>query len=196
MKNLSRDNYYIQTNNPTEQILKQYKGSGYLVSCGATAMINCIAPLGYDISIKSPSGKFEFQPEECVTDFLMDPRNQAKLNQIRKLPDNIHDNEVPQYYPYAAWMLFGATAKFEFLKDFEKICFEVANGKTAQICLKNPGHYIAIVDIKHNIAGTVDLLYNDPWPGRHEDGNGYMKIMTKKEYEENVKDFIIWYYPR
>ena len=80
-----RDNYYTQTNNPTEQILKKYKGGGYLVSCGPTAMINCIAPFGARIRVTSPTGQWDFQPEECVTDFLNDPRVWPKLKTIRDL---------------------------------------------------------------------------------------------------------------
>jgi hypothetical protein len=195
MKRISRDDYYTQNNNPTEMILKVYGDSVWLVSCGPTTMINCIAPLGYDVDFISPSGKFALQPEECVMDFFHDPRNANKLDAIRSLPDSIAENEVPQYYPYAASMLFGATAKFEFWKGFDRISEFVAgrNGGTVQICLENPGHYLAVIDYD---SSKKCLIYNDSWPGRHEDGNGFHRYMDKDEYNENVKNYVIWYFPR
>ncbi len=193
----SRTHYYTQTNNNTEILLKKYKGSGYLVSCGPTAMLNCISPFGYDVDITSPTGKWFFQPEECVTDFLNDVRNYPKLKSIRDVDlenASFAGQEIPQYYPYAASILFGATARFDgFWKNWSMIVDHIKGGGTVQICLENPGHYLAVV----GYDSTLDvLIYNDPWPGRHDDGNGFHVSMDKVEYNTNVKSYVIWYYPK
>jgi hypothetical protein len=127
-------------------------------------------------------------------DFLIDPRNVPKLNAIRDLPADFSKQEVPQYYPYAVSVLYGATARFEFVKNWDTVCGYIMNGETVQLCLKKPGHYVAAVDFVHGPHGGT-ILYNDSWPNRHEDGNGYLVEMDKSEYDENVKNFIIRYLP-
>lgn len=187
-KKLTRDNYYIQTNNPTEQALRQYGSDSWLVSCGPTAAINCIAPLGYPVEVKSPTGKWTFQPEELLMDFLIDPRNRPKLQAIRSLPEEISKQEVPQYYPYAVSVLFGATARFDFGPTFQDVFSYVSGNGTVQLCLKSPGHYISVVD-----SSGSWLYYNDSWPQRFEDGNGFLRRMSRSEFQSNVKEFAIWY---
>jgi hypothetical protein len=184
----NRDNYYIQTNNPTEQLLKKYRGAEWLVSCGATSMINCIAPLGANVDIKV--GNYTLQPEELVTDFLNDPRNYPKLRSIRDLNlEKYAGQEVPQYYPFAASVLFGMTAKFAFGLDWDDVHDHLYDGNTVQVCLVNPGHYISIVGLEEG-----ELIYNDSWPGRHDDGNGFNRVLTASEFNTNLKDYAIWYY--
>ena len=187
-----RTHYYIQTNNPTEQALKTYGKGVWLVSCGPTAAINCIAALGADVTVRSPSGKWAFQPEECLLDFMLDPRNEPKLNAIRNLDASISNQEVPQYYPYAVNMLFGVTSRFLFTDKFQTIAAHIKGHGTAQICLKSPGHYLAAVAIEEERG---ELIYNDSWPQRHSDSNGFHRVMTKKEYEEECQPYVILYEP-
>lgn len=196
----NRDYYYTQTNNPTEVALKSYGAKNWLVSCGPTSMINCLASMGYKVDVRSLTGKWTFQPEELVMDFLIDPRNVPKLNAIRDVPADFSKQEVPQYYPYAASVLFGATARYGYGVNLENIQRHLRTGGTVQICLKTPGHYLAVVNYEPDPSGTLDpdkgqLIYNDSWPGRHEDGNGFNRSMGKEEFEANVKNYAIWYDP-
>lgn len=189
-----RDYYYTQVNNPTEVALKSYGAKVWLVSCGPTSMINCLASIGYSVDVASPTGKWNFQPEELVMDFFIDPRNKPKLNAIRDLPDDFSKQEVPQYYPYAASVLFGATARYGYGVNLENIRNHLSRGGAVQICLKDPGHYLAVIG--YDGFSNDLLIYNDSWPGRHEDGNGFNRTMQKEEFDTNVKNYAIWYEPK
>lgn len=189
----NRDYYYTQVNNPTEVALKSYGAEMWLVSCGPTSAINCLAAMGYPVDVYSVTGKWKFQPEDLLMDFLVDPRNKPKLNAIRSLPDRISKQEVPQYYPYAISELFGATCRYGYGVNLENIRNHLVQGGTVQLCLKDPGHYIAVIG--YDGFSKDVLIYNDSWPGRHEDGNGFNRTMTKDEFETNVKNYAIWYEP-
>ncbi len=186
-----RDRYYIQTNNPTEEILRKEDGQDWLESCGPTAAVNCLAVLDYNVEIISP-GIYRPQPEEVLTDYFNDPRNYKKLKIERGniSPAQIQGNRVPQYYPLAVREVFDAEAHFiwtkaiaEIVKFFEKSC-------AVQLCLKNPGHYIAGVAYDH---ATKEIIYNDPWPGFFPDRNGFNRRMNHDEFQMNVKPFAIIY---
>lgn len=186
----NRNHYYIQANNPTEQILKKRLDGGWLESCGPTAAVNCIAALGYPVTITTP-GLYEPQPEEVVMDFFNDPRNYSKLRAIRDLdPEVWLGNQVPQYYPYMANMVFGASAKFEFFGSdgFDRMASYLFEGKSIQLCFEDPGHYIAVVAYDGEI-----MIYNDSWPGRLADGNGFNRELTKEEFI-NIKNFAVIYW--
>lgn len=187
-----RNYYYIQTNNPTEQALKTYGKDVWLVSCGPTAAINCVAAIGAVVTVHAPSGKWTFQPEECLLDFMLDPRSEPKLNAIRDLPTSISNQEVPQYYPYAVNMLFGVTARFLFTDSYDTVAAHIRDQGTAQICLRSPGHYLAVVAVDET---SGELVYNDSWPQRHDDSNGFNRVMTKNEFENECQPFVILYEP-
>ena len=56
-----KDTYFIQTNNPTEEILRKEDGKGFLETCGPTAAVNCLSARGNNIEIICP-GCYEPQP--------------------------------------------------------------------------------------------------------------------------------------
>lgn len=187
-----KNKYYIQNNNPTEELLDKVEGESWLQSCGPTAAINCLSSLGYDLKIKCP-GIYEPQPEEVLMDFFNDFVNFEELKKIRHDvdPDELPGNRIPQWYPYAVSQVFGASAVFVWMNDMGRIIISLKKKRAVQLCLKKPGHYIAAVaydDIKN------EIIYNDPWPDRFKDGNGFNKRMNKNEFDENVKDFCIIYF--
>lgn len=185
-----RDCYFVQTNNPTEEILRKRSDGIWLVSCGPSAAVTCIAAMGFDVEVKTP-GSYKPQSEEVLMDFFNDPRNYPALQKVRPEtpPDVWHGNEVPQFYPVAVTAVFGVKAHFEWGAVFETVASELQNGKAVQLCLKKPGHYIAAVayDDERN-----EVIFNDPWPRRFKDGNGFNRRLSKADFS-NVKPFRIVY---
>lgn len=184
-----RDCYYVQTNNPTEEILRKRSDGGWLVSCGPSAAVSCLSAMGYDVEVRCP-GTYKPQSEEVLMDFFNDPRNYKELKQARPdtPPDVWHGNEVPQFYPVAIPAVFGVSARFEWGNNFNKITSLLTEGKAVQLCLINPGHYIAAIAYDDE-AG--EIIFNDPWQERFADKNGFNRRMNKVEFQINVKPFYI-----
>lgn len=182
--------YYVQTNNPTEELLKK-RGGNNLLSCGPSAAVTCIAAMGRSVRIDCP-GVFQPQPEEVLMDYFHDPRNYGKLEQVRAEtpPDSWFGNEIPQFYPTAVQDVFGVSARFEWNTRIDLLRRYMNMGKAVQLCLKNPGHYIAVVAYD---SIKQELIYNDPWPGRFTDRDGFNRRMSKDEFETNTKPFLIVY---
>lgn len=186
----ARDCYFVQTNNPTEEILRKRSDGVWLVSCGPSAAITCIAAMGFDVEVKTP-GDYKPQSEEVLMDFFNDPRNYPALQKVRPEtpPDMWHGNEIPQFYPVAVQSVFGVKARFEWTAPFEKVIAELQAGKAVQLCLKKPGHYIAAVAYDDE---RDEIIFNDPWPGRFKDGNGFNRRLKRVDFS-NVKPFRIVY---
>lgn len=185
-----RECYFVQTNNPTEEIVRKRSDGVWLVSCGPSAAVTCIAAMGFDVEVKTLGG-YKPQSEEVLMDFFNDPRNYSKLKAARPEtpPDMWHGNEIPQFYPVAVQSVFGVTAHFEWKADFDKVAAELSAGKAVQLCLKKPGHYIAAVAYDDE---RDEMIFNDPWPGRFKDGNGFNRRLKRVDFS-NVKPFRIVY---
>jgi hypothetical protein len=186
-----RDHYYIQTNNPTEELLRKRSDGGWLVSCGPSAAVCCLAARGHDVEIRCP-GTYRPQGEEVLMDFFNDPRNYDALKRVRPdtPPGTWHGNEVPQFYPAAVQAVFGARAEFVWGNDFDKIAAHLMQGKAIQLCLVTPGHYIAAVAYDNE---ADEIIYNDPWPGRFPNNDGFNRRMGRAECKANTKPFCIVY---
>jgi hypothetical protein len=187
----ARDCYYIQTNNPTEEILRKRSDGPWLVSCGPSAALCCLAALGHDTEVRCP-GPYKPQAEEILMDYFNDPRNYAALRAARPdtPPESWHGNEVPQFYPVAVPAVFGVGAQFYFAHDFGGVADRLQAGQAVQLCLVKPGHYIAAVAYDDQAR---EIIYNDPWPGRFSDGNGFNRRLGEAEFKDNVKPFLIVY---
>jgi hypothetical protein len=186
-----RDHFYVQTNNPTEEILRKAGGlEKFLESCMPTAAVNCNAARGKNLGVTCPGG-YEPQPEEVLMDFFNDPRNYAVLRSIRQGVEKYPFNRIPQYYPYAVEQVFGITdaqyregLSVKALRDF------LMKGGTFQGCLIDPGHALAFVAYDFMYG---EFIYNDSWPGRHKDGNGFNRRMNHEEYEKTMCNWTILY---
>jgi hypothetical protein len=183
--------YYTQTNNPTEEILRKRSSGNWLVSCGPTSAVGCLASMGHDVGVKCP-GKYAPQSEEVLMDFFNDPRNYAALKVARPdtPPEVWHGNEVPQFYPVAIPQVFGVNCSFFWGNDFDKIAVYLQTGHAVQLCLVKPGHYIAAVAYDD---ATREIIYNDPYPERFLDKNGFNRRMGQAECKVNVKPYMIAY---
>ncbi len=187
-----RKRYYSQANNPTEALLKATMGNlkSWLESCGPTAAINCLASMGYDVHIVCP-GEYKPQPEEVLMDYFNDPRNLETLKEIRDLPESIPENRVPQFYPKAVREVFGRPCEFRWGPTFGNIILHVEDGHAVQLCLKKPGHYIAVLAYDDS---ERELIFNDPWGERFKDGrSGWGRRLTQEEFETNVQNYFILY---
>lgn len=184
-----RDTYFTQTNNPTECMLKKM-GAKWLETCGPTAAANCLAALGYNLTVTTPGGWVP-QPEEVLEDFLNDPRNYPDFRTVRPGldPASIPGNRVPQYYPLAVARVFGAQGRYIEDHSFDALADHLSKGMAAQICLINPGHYLAAVAYDDE---THEIIYRDPWPARLPDGNGFNRRLTAEDCG-NVKNFYVLY---
>ena len=181
-----RSRYYVQTNNAIEELLR--KSGQKLESCGPTAAINCLAVLGYDLTVTCP-GPWRPQPEDILLDYLNDPRNAEKFRGIRTDVDQLPGNRVPQYYPLAVGEVFGARCDFAWLHSFGGLSDYLIKGYAIQICLKSPGHYLAAIAFDDE---SGEIIYNDPWPGRLG-GDGFNIRMGSDEYEKNIQPFALIY---
>lgn len=182
-----RNQYYVQTNNPTETYLKSTGRPEWLESCGPTAAVNCMAALGYDLEIMCP-GVYRPQPEEVLLDYFNDPRNARALRRVRNIGGKIPGNRVPQYYPIGCRDVFDADVAFAWITRFDEIAEEPYDGNTVMICFRSPGHYIAVVAVDDQ---TEDLIFNDSWPGRWPDGDGFNRRLGRTVFEEEIHPFAV-----
>jgi hypothetical protein len=79
---------------------------------------------------------------------------------------------------------------FQFGHDFKGVSEKLSAGKAVQLCLVKPGHYIAAVAYDE---ARREIIYNDPWPERFPDKNGFNRRLTEGEYRANVKPYLIVY---
>ena len=187
-----RDRYYSQENNPTEAYNKarlEMRATHWLETCGPTAAVNCMSSLGKNLTISCP-GRYSPQPEEVLMDYFNDPRNEVTLQSIRDLGErgrSIPENQVPQYYPVGVREVFGVSALFCWGASRRDITSALDRGCAVQLCLVNPGHYIAVV------AYTDDfLVYHDSWGSQYPDG-GFARKLTYQDLKENIQPYRIVY---
>jgi hypothetical protein len=196
--------YNDQRNDPLEQINKKilldlkktYPGVhfGYLESCGPNAMTNCIVATkaGRFIynALRMTRGIYKHQFPHLLLGYLNDPANYSKMVAVREDhldPSGIMGNRVPQYYPLVAREVCEITAFFEWGADFEKIKGKVITGMPVQICLKNPGHYLAVIGYDQ---AADELVTVDSWPDRT--GIGFGGRLKRSEMD-NVQPWLVWY---
>jgi len=185
-----KEDYYSQDNNSVEKIL------GKLETCGPTAAINCLAAIGYterDLAILCP-GSYRMQPEDALALFMNDNRSKyvAEREKIRANVSKIPGNRIPQFYPDAVKRVFLAMAEFKWLHNWEKhIDYIVKDKCSIQLCMKKPGHYIAVVAYDDE---TDEMIFNNPWAAhRINKHGGHLERLSKEEYEKNIFDFCIIY---
>jgi len=196
--NDKKKTYSKQSNNAVETLIP---GLEY---CGPTAATMCDdsltdAPVLPDKN--EYGGIWRPQKEDDLTLFFIDESNWPMFRKIRndviyghkKGAGQYPPNEIPQLYPYGVFHVFGLRGEFRWKNNFEDCAKELWNGNAVQLCLENPGHFIAAVAYDEV---TKEIIYNDPWPERWPDGNGFNRRMGKDEFTKNMKAFYIVYYKR
>jgi hypothetical protein len=101
------------------------------------------------------------------------------------------DNRYMSVYPTLAKVLFGCEAEIIYNPTYANLKIYIHCGNAVQICLKNPGHYIAAGDI--NSDG--EILTMNSWgtqPGLKN--GGVNEVLTEHEYNTNVHSGVIVYF--
>lgn len=196
--------WFIQDRSTIETIIRKQeiedfginKPALWLETCGSHSATNAALSIQPDPdkflrSFSTPGGE-PTRPPDVLTLFLNAPQNSAELKAIRPDidVDKMMGNQVPQFYPLAVSRIFGVKADFQWIHNFNKVASLVSAGSAVQICLVKPGHYLCVIayDEVNN-----KLIYVDPHPPRHPDGNWYNATMDKQEYDSNTQNFAIVY---
>lgn len=190
--------YYRQDNDASVEMLRKYHqiseetGVDYsLVACGPNVALNILDALGHDVTIKTP-GQWPVQATDVLLAWFFDRRNTSAMKAAR---DNIEPFEypgqtIPQYYPPAVRDVFGVSCVFEWGASWDQVSRYLYMGEGVQICLKDPGHFIAAVAFD---PGKGELIYHDPWPARtRSDGKGLR--MGVSEFQANIQPYLIRYF--
>lgn len=185
-----RTQFYIQGNNAVEGFLKKKAGSSWLESCGPSAAVNCIAAIGGDLEVKCP-GSYNPQPEDTLFLFFNDPRNYGDMSDEYSgvSPHAIPANRVMQWYPLAVSSVFGAHAQYRHINGYELTQLLTA-GQPVQILLRKPSHFIAAVAWDDK---SRKVVYNDSWPERFPDGNGFNRDIDLDELMNNCEPYGVVY---
>ncbi len=188
----TRKQLYTQENNAQVLLFDDYFKKKKYIACAPTS-----CAMGFDIAGRSmnvfTAGE---QPEDSILMILHNPSNLKALKEIRKLDyDQYPPNEVPQLYDFVGKILYGTEAcKFKWGLTFNIIKSNIDNGIPMMILVQFPvgGHYDLIVgydDLKKII------IYNDPYPKRWNDKNGYNREMDLAYFKENVNRWRVDFYP-
>jgi hypothetical protein len=184
--------YSIQSNNTVESIIFKSGRASYLESCGPNSLENCAsAMIHYDILVDRLSVNGEkYQPADLIFTHMNDPLRRREYGEIMKI-DFEHDfvNRYAIYYPHVTEKLLGIQSEYVEKMDIDLLKDHISNGNTAQVCLKNPGHYIAIVGVDGE-----GFYFHDSWPERFTSRDGFYREITKDELLENSHHVMILYY--
>ncbi len=172
-----RARYYAQTNNSVEALL-QKTGRRWLESCGPTSAVMCLDALGVPVVVRTPGG-WSPQAEDVLTLLLNDPRHEADRRVIRAGVEGIPGNRVPQYYPWAVKLVFGAEARMAMPLTWLQLTEALVAQRAVQICRIEPGHYQAAVAYDD---ATREVIYHDPWPEGQPDGKGFAKRLSEQDW--------------
>lgn len=184
-----KDTYFSQKNNGIEKILKSLDCPTKLETCGPTAACSCLASMGKIKIFKT--GEYFPQQEDILALWFNDFRNYGKMRDCYNFinPEFLCGNEVLQWYPLALKEIFDVRAFYTDGLSIDDIVKSLENGRGSVVCLKKPGHYIAIVayDFDKNI-----FIYNDPWdtnPWPEKINFGFNRRIDAKKLFENLKNF-------
>jgi hypothetical protein len=188
----SPETYYSQVNNAMESLLKKVNPSDWLETCGPTSAVTAVDAIGCNVDCLTPGG-WKPQPEDVLTLYLNDPRNQSKLEKIQGGIVTTPGNRIAAYYGLAIPEVFGVACRVIWAFDFGRVKDAIDTNRAVMVCLRSPGHYVCIVGYN---AETKDLIYHDPWPGNgwpkeYRGKPGAHRRMTPAQYGDNVKPLMV-----
>jgi len=137
-------------------------------------------------------GGYSPQSEDVLAAWFNDPNNFVSMRKEWPGldPATLPGNEVAQWYPLAVREVFGNPCEFVGELGFEKAATHIREGRTIQVCLRKPGHFIALVAFDED---DEEFIIKDSWAGRWPDGDGFCKRFSKDEFEANVKPLCLVY---
>lgn len=181
--------YSIQSNNTIEWIILNTGRASYLESCGPNALENCASAMfHYDvIADRFMVNGERFQPADLIFTHMNDPLREAEYDEIFHVRD--WRNRYAIYYPYVARKLLDMRAEYVQRMDIRLLREHLGDGNTAQVCLKDPGHYIALVGVDGE-----GFYFHDSWPERFASRDGFYREITDEELLDNAHPVMILYY--
>jgi len=185
-----RDRYHVQTNNAIEALLRVAGGTHWLETCGPTAAATCLDMLGYELTVVTP-GVYRPQAEDVLSLAMNDAREAAAFEAIRAGVSGLPENRVPQFFPRAVDICFGAKGLFLESTTWPGLMSMFNSGRTLQLCRMTPGHYIPAVAYDDD---TQEIIYHDPWPQRFGDGVGWARRLAKAEWETELHHWAVVYW--
>jgi len=164
----------------------------WLETCGSQSLVNGKVAVGRSVDVVFPTGRKVRSPD-AVTVVLNDRGYYDELRKVRNdpqtdLPTHYMGNEIAQYLAWAGHSLFEGGAEFQWLKDFNKVADIVSQGCAVEISLLSPLHFLVVVAFDET---TNELIYVDPAPYRHPNGDWYKARMAIDEYNKTVNQFSI-----
>ena len=170
-----KSTYCVQTNNPSEEAYSKILGRTYLESCGPTSAANIILCLDnkliIDVVSKIMQSNYEIPLDETIMDFFSNRVNYSTFKKVRDFVTFKHFlfNEIAQYYPVMFRAMFDLESDFAWGLTVEKVKKFLQNQHGVIVCLKKPGHFVAIVKISYNPLEPDKsiITYRDPWPGNY-----------------------------
>ena len=118
-----------------------------------------------------------------------------KLKARRNLnPDKYMGNRIPQWYDIAIPDVFGIKTSFSRKVSFEIIKNKLKRNISTMLCLKRPGHFVAVVAVD---TEKNELIYNDPWPGNYwprrlKGTSSFNRRMRLQEFKNNTENFAVY----
>lgn len=217
--------YYTQGNNSHENIIKTILGEvsreialefleteeglsvrerirkwGHLETCGPSSVINSITAINVIQKIKDLE-KMKLQPEDAYTSYLNDPTRQTHFEKYRK-DINLSfymENRIPQILAAAIAEFFpGMAGEMVWSFDAEDVLDDLKDDIATIACLRDPGHYIALVAAKEKERTIIynDSWKNNYWPPRLRGTDAFNREVGFAELEVNAKPWRIRVYEK
>lgn len=195
------DTSYDQSNDMLEGVLAKLAYAHPLQSCGPNASGSCMEAVGYyfdraPLATVAPGpGRYVFPADDMETEWLNNPRNYRMMVGVDPWREPNHRHA--RLYPICVRELWGIRATWINSFSMERDALRhLRKGRALQVCLKPPGHYIALVGYDE---ATGEYIANDSWASRPRvpalPPRGFNFRMTENEVKSIASEAVVYYGP-
>ncbi len=185
---------YDQTENSFEsftlKLLSRYNvNAGNLVSCGASTCACLAEGMGWLKPEDYPqiNGK-SIQFDDYIMAYMNDPRNWFTTDPL------VFDNEIIKNYVKLIKDLFNKEAMYRRDLNFENVAANLCIGQGVQLCMIDPGHFVAAIAYDHSDNSIIYLdsrklpgtIYKKFYPADFDNIMSYGIVYLKEEGEYEV----------
>ena len=176
----------------------------WLETCSAHTAANLSVAIVADpeawlAKFQTPGGSVPRVPD-ILTIWMNTPQRAAEILKATGIDPRTLEfmaNEVRSIFPYCVKHVFGILASYIAQSSFDYVRTAVLTGYGVQLGLTKDfvtgeaiGHFVGAYD--YNQA-TDEIVYVDPAPYRHPDGNWWAARMGREEYVQTVSDGVVVY---